>query len=201
MKTTKTSLTRIIDGDTVVTQGTRFIFFKGPKLRIRLYGIDAPESEQKGGTESTNTLKKLTGHLPKNIYLTDMGKDQYSRTIGIISSDANNPEKHYNLQMLRRGQAHAYMLKKDSPFRAEYEKAESKAQKERLGIWKADKFDRPADFRRRQEAAEARRSSIRKFLWLGAAAIILAAVAWFLWAEDAARLIGSAADTGSGLIP
>ena len=201
MKTTRTSLTRIIDGDTVVTQGTRFIFFKGPKLRIRLYGIDAPESEQKGGTESTNTLKKLTGALPKTIYLTNMGQDQYKRTIGIISRDPNNPEKHYNLQMLRRGQAHSYMLKKDSPFRADYERAESEAQKKRLGIWKADKFDRPADFRRRQEAAEARRGSIKKILWLSAAAVILAAAAWFLWADDAARLIGSAADTASGLIP
>ena len=73
MKTSRTTLTRIIDGDTVVTQGTRFFFFKGPKIRIRLYGIDAPESEQKGGTESTNTLKRLTGRLPRQIYLTDMG--------------------------------------------------------------------------------------------------------------------------------
>ena len=201
MKTSKTTLTRIIDGDTVVTQGARFFFFKGPKLRIRLYGIDAPESEQKGGTESTNTLRRLTGQLPREIYLTDMGTDHYDRTIGIISTNADDPAAHYNLQMLRRGQAHTYMLKKDSAFRVQYETAEAEAKKERLGIWKAEIFDRPADFRRRQEAAEARRKSFKKLLYVGIAVVILAAAAYYLWADAAARLFESAASTAAGFRP
>ena len=200
MKTSKTTLTRIIDGDTVVTQGTRFFFFKGPKIRIRLYGIDAPESEQKGGTESTKTLKRLTGNLPRQIYLTDMGTDRYKRTIGIISTNPDDPSKHFNLQMLRHGQAHTYMLKKDSAFRAQYEQAESQAQKERLGIWKAETFDRPADFRRRQEAAEAKRKSLKRLLYAGAASLILAAAAYYLWADDASRIFNSAT-SAAGFLP
>lgn len=201
MKTSKTTLTRIIDGDTVVTQGTRFFLFKGPKIRIRLYGIDAPESEQQGGTESTNTLKRLTGDLPRQIYLTDMGTDPYNRTIGIISTNAEDPSEHYNLQMLRKGQAHAYMLKKDSPFRDHYEKAESQARAERLGIWKTGTLDRPADFRRRQEAAQAKRKSLKRLLYAGAAALILAAAAYYLWADDAARIFDSITGAAAGFLP
>ena len=58
MSISKTTLVRIIDGDTVVTQSTKFLFFRSKALRIRLYGIDAPESDQKGGTESTNASKR-----------------------------------------------------------------------------------------------------------------------------------------------
>ena len=189
MKTTKTTLTRIIDGDTVVTQSSRFLFFRAPPLRIRLYGIDAPESEQKGGPESTRALKKIAARHGSTIYLTDFGKDKYGRTIGVISSGRNDPMSHYNLQMLREGQAHCYML--NGPFRAEYEAAERHAKKNHAGIWRDGKFERPADFRRKQEAAQAKRSSIKTKLILALAAVAAAAIAYYALADDVTRLFTS----------
>ena len=201
MKTSKVTLDRIIDGDTVITQGTRLFFFKAKPLRIRLYGIDAPESEQKGGTESTNTLKKMASKHSKKIYLTEIAKDHYGRTVGIIGYGANDPQKHYNLQMLKEGQAHAYMLNDDSPYRAEYQEAEAYAKKKRLGIWKAEVFDRPADFRRQQDATDARRSSFKRYAYAAAAALLLSTVAYYFLADDASRIWQSATDTAASLLP
>ena len=200
MKTSKVTLDRIIDGDTVVTIGTRLFFFKAKPLRIRLYGIDAPESEQKGGTESTTTLKKLASKHSKKIYLTEMTKDKYGRTVGIIGHGASNPQHHYNLQMLREGQAHCYMLEQNSPFREEYEEAEAEAKKKRLGIWKAAQFDRPADFRRRQDEADAKRKSIKRYLITAAVLLAASAAAYFLWADDAARFWTSLTSTAAPLV-
>lgn len=168
----RTRLTRIIDGDTVVTQRTRFLIFKQKPLRIRLYGIDAPESEQKGGTESTNTLKRIARRHSSQIYLTKIAIDQYGRTVGILSSSDDDPQDHYNLQMLLAGQAHCYML--NGPFKAEYEAAERVAKSQRLGVWEAEVFDRPADFRRRQEASQQRPLKIPwRILALAAVALVL----------------------------
>ena len=200
MKTSKVTLDRIIDGDTVVTKGKRLFFFDANPLRIRLYGIDAPESEQKGGTESTNTLKKLASKHSKKIYLTEVAKDKYGRTVGIIGHGASNPQHHYNLQMLREGQAHCYMLEQNSPFREEYEEAEAEAKKKRLGIWKAAQFDRPADFRRRQDAADARRTSAKRYLYAGIILLAASAVAYYLWADDVSRIWTSLTSTAASLV-
>ena len=56
MKTDQTeqvTLLRIIDGDTVEVQRRGGFLSTGAKERIRLYGIDAPESSQKGGDDDS----------------------------------------------------------------------------------------------------------------------------------------------------
>ena len=58
-------LTRIIDGDTVEVLAPRGLLRREKGERIRLYGIDAPESAQKGGSESTKHLRKIIGSNKK----------------------------------------------------------------------------------------------------------------------------------------
>src|SRR5882762_5505503 len=47
------SVSRVVDGDTLVVQ-----LSSGP-IRVRLYGIDAPEHNQPGGREATDALSAL----------------------------------------------------------------------------------------------------------------------------------------------
>ena len=52
---------RVIDGDTIEVLVRRGPFRQARKDRIRLYGIDAPETSQAEGNEATNHLKQLIG--------------------------------------------------------------------------------------------------------------------------------------------
>jgi endonuclease YncB( thermonuclease family) len=66
------TVTNVVDGDTikVLTQA-------GQNSEIRLEGIDAPESRQALGAESTKNLANLVSG--KTVNLTCTGIDQYSR--------------------------------------------------------------------------------------------------------------------------
>ena len=93
------NVTRVIDGDTVEVQTKPGLFRNGRKERVRLYGIDAPESSQTGGPESTKHLKRIIGS-GKNVRLEQSGKDRYGRTVGLIYHRKSGREKSYNHQMV-----------------------------------------------------------------------------------------------------
>ena len=191
MTTTKTTLTRVIDGDTVLTQATRWFFFKARPVRVRLYGIDAPESNQSGGPEATNSLVEIASGNNKTVFLTKIDKDHYGRTVGIISSRHNDPQSHYNLQMLAQGQAHCYML--SGPFRTEYQAAERQAKSHRRGIWNTTNPLPPTQFRKHQNTARARASALRFFLSATALALTITALAWYVFGDTiitAAKQLG-----------
>ena len=82
-RSVQVGLLRVIDGDTLLVQQRGGLLKSHPEERIRLWGIDAPESDQKGGTDSTRHLNKITGGRG-SIWLTRMATDQYGRTVGII---------------------------------------------------------------------------------------------------------------------
>ena len=170
-------LKRIIDGDTV-TVGYRRGWLGGEREdRIRLWGIDAPESEQRGGPEATRQLEKLVGRR-RSMWLTPTGTDQYGRTIGILHRQRRpEPDNHnYNYLMVKTGHAHCYML--SGPQAARYREAEREAQAARRGLWRKFDGETPREFRRRQEAKSA------GFPWkliLFAAGAGAAAVAALLW--------------------
>lgn len=71
-------------------------------LKIRLYGIDAPELEQKGGPQSRDHLLALV-QPGQNVEVIPMSVDQYSRTVALIATD-----RVLNADMLEAGQAWAY---------------------------------------------------------------------------------------------
>ena len=183
----KTTLTRVIDGDTVVTQSSFLLFFRSKPLRIRLYGIDAPESDQTGGTESTHALTKIASKHNTKIWLTKIATDQYGRTVGIISSSADKPADHYNLKMLEEGQAHCYML--TGPFKSEYQAAERQAKNRKLGIWDKPGMEPPADFRKRQNARETTTGTIKRTLFIAALTAAAVAAAWYVLADDVRSFI------------
>ncbi len=130
-------LARVIDGDTLDVGG----------VRIRLHGIDAPESGQTClradglpydcGQAATATLLGAVGLAQVRCYRYDT--DHYGRTVAKcwVGTDS------LNAAMVAIGWAMAYR-----DYSMDYVDEESFAQRARMGMW-AGRFDAPWDWRRR----------------------------------------------------
>ena len=89
-------VTKVIDGDTIeVRQEKR-------NYKVRLSEIDAPEINQRFGTESKNFLASLI--LNEEIELTYTTEDRYGRIVAKIYKD----NKDINRSMVRNGLAWVY---------------------------------------------------------------------------------------------
>lgn len=65
----------VIDGDTVILRG-------GQETRLRLWSVDAPESDQTGFHEARNRLVAIAEDQP--ITFIQMGTDRYGRTVARV---------------------------------------------------------------------------------------------------------------------
>ena len=178
-KSKQVTLNRVIDGDTVVVSTGRkpWLFFLGPKTdRIRLYGIDAPESSQKGGGESAKYLRKIIGKTRK-VMMESVATDQYGRTVGLIYDPRRSRDNSYNFQMVQAGQAHCYMVAPRDKNR--YQEAEISAKLNRNGLWKETNPERPWDYRKKEKA----RGGLLPFLKKLALGVLLAGLLWFAYLQ------------------
>lgn len=111
------------DGDTLtVLVGTT-------QHKIRLAGIDAPESKQPFGTRSQQSLSEMT--FGKNVSVDVQTKDRYGREVGTVHAGKVNT----NLEQVRRGMAWHYVQYSDDKTLAD---AETAARSAKVGLW-ADK--------------------------------------------------------------
>lgn len=133
-KTLKGEVVSVADGDTLTVLGK-----KGTCEKVRLQGIDAPERDQAFGTESGEMLSKLV--KGKTVTVRYEEKDDYGRVLGTIF----HKDKNINLEMVKRGGAWHY--KHYAPDNEELAKAEAKARKAKLGLWKNEAPAAPWDFR------------------------------------------------------
>ncbi|GAB4484096.1 MAG: thermonuclease family protein [Erythrobacter tepidarius] len=124
----------VIDGDTLDMTGTR----------IRLFGIDAPESAQSCtregqpwacGKEATANLREIVAS--QQLDCRALGIDAYGRTLAMCRT----PVFDVGQEMVRRGMA---VASRDAP--AEYEAATQIAQRMRFGLWRGE-FQRPDEWR------------------------------------------------------
>lgn len=152
MKAKKVRLNRVIDGDTVEIIQSKGFFHRTEKTRIRLWGIDAPESNQKGGEEATKHLARMIGSR-QSLRLEEIEEDQYGRTVAIIHPARPRQDRSYNYRMIKDGHAECYLL--SGEYEDLYRNAEQEARARRRGIWKDDNRERPTHFRRRQREREA----------------------------------------------
>jgi len=114
-------VSNVIDGDT-------FELITGEK--IRLYGINTPESDEYYYNEATNFLKEKIEN--KKIKYKDYGKDQYNRTLATIYLD----DVDINFQLIRNGYATPYFTTK-SNLKNEYENAFEECIKDGIGLCKS----------------------------------------------------------------
>lgn len=115
---TNTKIIRVIDGDTLETEIGK----------IRLLGINTPEKNQPYYEEAKQFLNIYEN---KTILIESKEKDKYNRTLAY----AFYGNILLNKQLLEQGLAHTYYYEKDKYYK-ELKKAEQKAQKNQIGIWK-----------------------------------------------------------------
>lgn len=141
---TITGQARVIDGDTIEVAGTR----------IRLFGIDAPESHQTcEGTSGVyecgrDASAALAAILRDRIVTCEpKDRDRYGRTVATCSvgeQDQNAYLVDIGAAMVRQGWAVVYRRYAKGAYEAE----EAAAKAEKLGIW-SGRFEPPDEFRRR----------------------------------------------------
>ncbi len=127
------ALRSVQDGDTITVRCDEGV------LRVRIWGIDAPETEQAPwGDIATEHFKNLLGNA-REVQVQVVDIDRYGRTVARIFLN----DRDLGLVMVRDGQAIVYESFNNSPV---YYEAQEQAQQARLGIWSqpGDHQDPPA---------------------------------------------------------
>lgn len=145
-------VTKVSDGDTIT------VLSKGEKYRVRLNGIDAPESQQKGGAQSRNHLASLIVAGDEKVTIEYDKKDRYGRILGKVFSKGQN----LNLKQVENGHAWFYRAyAKDLPIsdRMDYFTAEENARKARIGLWQEKNPTPPWDYRKEKRSEKSKNKS------------------------------------------
>ena len=133
-------LARVLDGDTLDVE----------RVRVRLHGIDAPESAQRCrasgrlwpcGQEATRALARRIGGRPVACEERDRGR--YGRVVAVCTAAGGD----LNRWMVAEGWAFAYRR-----YSRDYVAAESRARAARRGIWRGEAVA-PWDWRRGKRLA------------------------------------------------
>lgn len=109
------------DGDTIT------ILQDKQQIKVRLFGIDAPELKQPYGKKSKQFLSNLI--VGQIVEVEENGNDRYGRTIGTVYLNGDD----INAQMVENGYAWAYRR-----FTKKYTPQESTAKFEKRGLWRDD---------------------------------------------------------------
>ena len=135
----------VFDGDTFLLAPAA----GGRKIKVRLFGIDAPESTQPYGAEATRKLRQLLAS--RTLRIQPVNRDQYGRLVAIVfAGDADA-----GLELLRCGLAWHYRRYSED---ARYADAETEARCARVGLWRDPTPVPPWDFRHsRTPASKPRR--------------------------------------------
>ena len=132
---------KITDGDTLVVLDAG-----NTQHKIRLSGIDAPESNQPFGKRSKEALSALVAGQRVEV---DWHKhDRYGRIVGKVIAQG----KDVNLAQIRMGMAWWYRKYADEQSRVDqglYAAAEAKARMTGVGLWKDKDPIAPWDWRKR----------------------------------------------------
>ena len=141
-------VTRVYDGDEILVVRDHTVIRK-----VRLVGIDAPETSQKkyrpGQPYSQQAKEYLAGLiLNKKVSIINYDLDVYNRVLGVVFWEGVN----INLQMLRSGLAEVYRGNPPKGLDLEpYWQAEKKAKAAMRGMWSfGDKYISPKEWRKMQ---------------------------------------------------
>jgi endonuclease YncB( thermonuclease family) len=113
----------IADGDTitVLTEARR-------QVKVRLHGIDAPETGQDFGARAKQAASSLA--FGKHVTIRERDRDRYGRTVAdVILPDGRS----MNRELVRQGMA--WCFRRYAPADTELARLEAEARKARVGLW------------------------------------------------------------------
>lgn len=134
---------KVLDGDTIIFREAGAV----DSIKIRLWGIDAPEKGQSFGAEATRKLARLIEHKAVRLRFHEEaresaeGRDGYSRDLATIFRRGRN----INLELEQGGYAWHYAYY--APDAAELAEAHRAAREARLGLWAEEAPMEPRLFR------------------------------------------------------
>ena len=136
---------RVYDGDTFKAVGHDI------EIKVRLVGIDTPETSKKklqpGQPYSVKAKEFLAGLvLYKTSDIKGYGLDRYGRILGVVFVEGKN----VNLELVKSGLAEVYRGKPPKGFDLKpYLQAEAEAKKAGRGMWSLrDKYVSPKEWRK-----------------------------------------------------
>lgn len=123
------TVSAVIDGDTLdVTRGTR-------RERVRIVGINTPESDECLGVQATRTLRALVQDGPLTLRRDVSDRDAYGRLLRYV---VNAQARDVGAQLVRRGLAIARRYPPDVARADRYDRLQGKAMAARRGLWSPD---------------------------------------------------------------
>jgi endonuclease YncB( thermonuclease family) len=115
-------VTRVIDGDTLDVQLT------SGRIRVRLHGVDAPESDQPGGKAAATWLAQQL--QDQQVMLEPVTQDQYVRMVAIVH--LKNRVINHELVATGNGWAYRQYLRRGDE---DLCRVEERARRRGTGIW------------------------------------------------------------------
>lgn len=112
----------VMDGDTVLLVRAGH----SEPVKLRIDGVDAPESCQPGGRASRDELIRLVHR--KQVLVSDLGQDSYGRQVGRLSVEGVD----VGAALVRSGMAWAYRFRTG---RGPYAALQRQAQKDKKGLF------------------------------------------------------------------
>jgi endonuclease YncB( thermonuclease family) len=136
----------ISDGDTfkMLLEGNR-------DIKVRLYGIDAPEKSQDYGTQARKALSDLV--FSKEVAVIQKSKDRYGRVVGI----AYNGTTNVNEALLKSGMVWHYTDYDKNP---NWAALQTEARKQKNGLWSQSNPTPPWLWRKAKRKKAAKWSSV-----------------------------------------
>lgn len=125
----------VADGDNIT------VMYHELPLKVRLYGIDAPERHQDFGTRARQHLRDLVHD--KTVSIDFMGFDSYNRALGIVYVE----EVNVNEEMLTFGMAWIFTRYCPDPHLSRWLPLEKKSREEGIGLWSHKSPTPPWEFR------------------------------------------------------
>ena len=116
-------VTRVIDGDTVE------VFYKKKPVRVRFFGIDAPERDQPFGKKATQFLVDLVDG--KEVEVIVKSKDNYGRTIGVLYL----PSSLHSVNETLLAEGLAWWYTRFAKHAHNYKRLQAQARAKSIGLW------------------------------------------------------------------
>ena len=136
----RATVTSVIDGDTIDVD------IGGRTERVRLIGIDTPETKQPdspiecyGPEASAFTASLLPVGMAVRIERDIVGRDDYGRLLGyvhLVDADGQ-PTTFVNLEIVEQGYATPLSIEPNSAFARDFAAAARRAERSDLGLWAA----------------------------------------------------------------